>query len=320
MPIDPSQLPVEVRARLAEIESLDTLGASRQLALAADLFLSAVEHRTASSSEIIRLLEGLAARMIDARGASSQAIPNGIRSMLAGLVAQESRHPDEVCAWVRLAVGRYAVRQREGAERLAAAGAALLRDAQRVVAYDFSSSVAAVLAALVIDRPTVDIVILEARPLDGGTKYLRGLGATASSLRFLPDSAMIEALAGADAALVGAETLTAGGGCYNTIGTLLLAVAARRDLVPLYVASSTIKIDIETIAREGRPIPIRDLASVLRREAWPTGVVVDTTCPDLDYTPPELITGYITEHGLLEPPALAAQAEALSQLLAGSVT
>ena len=176
------------------------------------------------------------------------------------------------------------------------------------MAYDYSSSVAAIFRAAEDRGWEGTLVVPESRSLNGGHKYVRDLRETKLALEFVPDSAIGSVVSSCGMVVEGAETLSSEGGCYNTVGTCLTALAARYHSVPFYVASTLIKIDTQTRAGE-RDIPTLKVDDALLA-GWEPELVsrVRTFCPDLDYTPPELIAGFVTEEGLLPPAILSDRA------------
>lgn len=106
-----------------------------------------------------------------------------------------------------------------------------------------------------------------------------------------------------DRVLVGADRIARNGDTSNKIGTLSLAVAARRFGVPFHVVAPLTTFD--TSLPNGKSIRIeeRDPSEVLR--AAPgirrlRGVKVWN--PAFDVTPGAWITSFITDHGVLHPP------------------
>lgn len=107
-----------------------------------------------------------------------------------------------------------------------------------------------------------------------------------------------------DLVFVGCDRVARNGDAANKIGTLGVAVLARHFGVPFYVCapSSTIDMSLDT----GAQIPIEQRGAKEVTEMWyekpmaPEGVKVHN--PAFDVTPHELITGIITEKGLLTPP------------------
>lgn len=106
----------------------------------------------------------------------------------------------------------------------------------------------------------------------------------------------------AKAVIVGADRITARGDTANKIGTYGLAVQAHHHGVPFYVAAPTTTFDLSITA--GADIPIEQRAAEEITEAFgkrtaPEEVPVDN--PAFDVTPAELITGIITERGVIAP-------------------
>ncbi len=102
--------------------------------------------------------------------------------------------------------------------------------------------------------------------------------------------------------VVGADRITSKGFVANKIGTYSLAVLCKYNGVPFYVAAPTstfdmsIKYDDEIVIEQRNPDEITKFAGV---QVAPTGVKVYN--PAFDVTPPELITGIITDKGIIEP-------------------
>jgi len=104
--------------------------------------------------------------------------------------------------------------------------------------------------------------------------------------------------------------VAANGDTANKVGTYPLAVLAARHRVPFYVCAPISSVDLETA--DGAAIPIEERAAlevteVRGRRIAPVGTAVWN--PAFDVTPAELITGLVTEEGVLRPPfgpALAA--------------
>jgi methylthioribose-1-phosphate isomerase len=110
-----------------------------------------------------------------------------------------------------------------------------------------------------------------------------------------------------DLVLVGTDRVTANGDVVNKIGTLGVAILARHFNVPFYVACPSSTIDLAT--PNGALVHIEERAG---EEV--TGFGGTRTAPPemraynpaFDVTPHALVTGLITEHGVLRPPFAAA--------------
>jgi len=119
--------------------------------------------------------------------------------------------------------------------------------------------------------------------------------------------------------LVGATRIAANGDTANEIGTYPLAVLAARHGVPFYVCAPLGTVDMA--AADGRAIPVeqRGAAEVMKWRG--TNIAPAETSvlnPVDDVTPHDLITGFVTEEGVLRAPfgpSLAAALEARARRL-----
>ncbi|WP_088102369.1 S-methyl-5-thioribose-1-phosphate isomerase [Halalkalibacter urbisdiaboli] len=102
------------------------------------------------------------------------------------------------------------------------------------------------------------------------------------------------------AVIVGADRIAANGDAANKIGTYGLALLAKAHDVPFYVAAPFSTIDLETTSGEDIPIeerPAEEVTHLSGNAVAPIGTKVFN--PAFDVTPYELITGIITERGVI---------------------
>ena len=117
-----------------------------------------------------------------------------------------------------------------------------------------------------------------------------------------------------DIVITGADRIAANGDSANKIGTYGVAILAKHHGIPFYIAAPYSTIDGDISDGSGIPIEQRrdeEVTCGFGRRTAPEDVVVYN--PAFDVTPAELITGIITEQGILEPPF----DEAIQALLAG---
>ena len=166
----------------------------------------------------------------------------------------------------------------------------------------------------------ISVIANETRP------YLQGARLTAWECvqEGIPVTLITDNMAGhlmsrgeVDVVIVGADRIAANGDVANKIGTYALAVMAKRHGIPFYVAAPLSTFDPKI--PDGSHIPIEerpgDEVTGYRKVRWaPKGVKVRN--PAFDVTPAELITGIISEKGLVLNPT----AEKLRVLLAGETT
>ena len=151
-----------------------------------------------------------------------------------------------------------------------------------------------------------DVLADETRPLLQGARLTAlELHAEGIPVQVAPDSAAAGQIARGEVGLVlvGADRVVSNGDFANKVGTYGVALACFAHQVPFYVVAplSTFDDQIET----GRSIPIeeRSPTEVLMLGAktlTPAGVSARN--PAFDVTPGRLVTGYVTEVGILEPP------------------
>lgn len=103
-----------------------------------------------------------------------------------------------------------------------------------------------------------------------------------------------------DAVIVGCDRVAANGDVCNKVGTYLKALAAKANGVPFYVALPSSTYD-KTLAI-GADIPIEERSADEVTHIAGQQIIADGTKVSnlaFDITPAELVTGYITEKGLL---------------------
>ena len=116
------------------------------------------------------------------------------------------------------------------------------------------------------------------------------------------------------AVVVGSDRIAANGDVANKIGTYNVAVLARANGIPFYVAAPVSTLDPDTSSGDDIPIEERDPAEITMFGSIhiaPHGV--RAVNPVFDVTPQEYVTAIITEKGVLRPPYEASIAKALSE-------
>ncbi|MXI85885.1 S-methyl-5-thioribose-1-phosphate isomerase [Sphaerochaeta halotolerans] len=106
-----------------------------------------------------------------------------------------------------------------------------------------------------------------------------------------------------DAVIVGADRIAANGDTANKIGTSGVAILARYYNIPFYVAAPSSTFDVATATGNDIIIEIRDGDEVVNGFGKRTGPKnVSVYNPAFDVTDATLITGIITEKGIIESP------------------
>ncbi|MFC1952211.1 S-methyl-5-thioribose-1-phosphate isomerase [Chloroflexota bacterium] len=152
----------------------------------------------------------------------------------------------------------------------------------------------------------IKVLATETRPL------LQGARLTTWELKQagVPVSLITDSMAGyfmrrgeINCVIVGADRITANGDTANKIGTYTLAVLAKENGIPFYVAAPTTTIDPSLPSGDEIPIEQRSPDEVTHIQGVsiaPEGVEAQN--PAFDVTPHRYITAIITERGIIKEP------------------
>lgn len=192
-------------------------------------------------------------------------------------------------------------------------GAALLGDEAGVLTHcnagglatsDYGTALAVIYAAVESGKK-ISVFADETRPLLQGAR----LTAWELSRRGVPVTVICDNMAAVvmrekkvQVVVVGADRIAANGDAANKIGTYGVALLARAHGIPFYVAAPSSTFDLNLPDGSGIPIEERaaeEITSGFGRQTVPSNVRVYN--PAFDVTPAELITGLITEKGVISP-------------------
>ena len=193
-------------------------------------------------------------------------------------------------------------------------GAALLDDGARILTHCNAGALATaghgtalgVFRSAVEAGKNISVIADETRP------FLQGARLTAWEMvqENIPVTLISDNMSGhlmahgeIDAIVVGTDRVAGNGDVANKIGTYMVAVLAQRHNIPFYVACPLSTIDRSI--NSGKDIPIEerpaDEVTGYRDCQWAAkGVKVRN--PAFDVTPAELVTGLITERGVVLSP------------------
>ncbi len=204
--------------------------------------------------------------------------------------------------------------QREQDEQISSFGAVLIPSPARVLTYCNTGALATAglgTALGVIFKAhqqgkEIHVYVPETRPV------LQGARLTVWELkqRGVPFTLITDNTAGSlfaqgkiDLVIVGADRIVANGDFANKIGTYNLAVLAAYHRRPFYVAAPLSTFDPNLKKGEDIPVEIRNPDEVRKIKG---SLITYENCPvfnpSFDITPHELVSGYITERGIMKPP------------------
>jgi methylthioribose-1-phosphate isomerase len=151
----------------------------------------------------------------------------------------------------------------------------------------------------------IKVIATETRPIQQGSRLTAfELKHDGFDVSLVPDTAVGYSMANGlvNKVIVGADRIVKTGHVFNKIGTYQVATMAKQHGIPFYVAAPLSTIDMESKAE--------DVVIEMRKGSEVTGIGDKKTAPDdinvinpaFDITPPELISGIITEKGVALPP------------------
>ena len=151
----------------------------------------------------------------------------------------------------------------------------------------------------------VKIIATETRPIQQGSRLTAfELKHDGFDVSLIPDTAVGYTMANnlVNKVVVGADRIVKTGHVFNKIGTYQVATMAKQHGIPFYVAAPLSTIDLESKA-EDVIIEMRKSDEVTKtgdKKTAPDNINVMN--PAFDMTPPELISGIITEKGVAKYP------------------
>jgi methylthioribose-1-phosphate isomerase len=207
-------------------------------------------------------------------------------------------HAEDIAA--NQAMGRY------GATLMPASGGVLTHCNAGALATCGYGTALGVIRAAIEQGKKIHVYADETRP------FLQGSRLTAWELMKdgIPTTVISDSMAGAmmkqgkiGAIVVGADRIAANGDVANKIGTYTVAVLAKENGIPFYVAAPFSTIDLET--PDGSKIPIeqrdaREVTHVGGKQMVPTGVQVEN--PAFDVTPAKYVSAIVSERGIARAP------------------
>ena len=151
----------------------------------------------------------------------------------------------------------------------------------------------------------IKVIATETRPVQQGSRLTAfELKHDGIDVTIIPDTAVGYTMANGlvNKIVVGADRILRTGHVFNKIGTYQVAVIAKQHDIPFYVAAPLSTFDLESDPKDVT-IEQRDPSEVTRvgdKNTAPDGVNVIN--PAFDMTPPELISGIITEKSIVKAP------------------
>jgi translation initiation factor 2B subunit (eIF-2B alpha/beta/delta family) len=208
------------------------------------------------------------------------------------------------CSDVLATCGEFLESMEHSAALVAGNAAALIQDGMTVMTHSFSSTVREACRQAYRQGRRFSAICPESRPVCEGVAMAASLGAQGIQATVIADAAIYRCLPGVQLVWVGADAISSRG-VFNKTGTSLLALAAHERGVPVYVLCSSDKF--LPASYEPPPEEPKNPHEILEREL-PHVAALNYY---FDLTPLALLTGVVTEEGILTQGALREKLEAL---------
>ena len=274
------------------------------------LALAAQQNHTTSYQEMLSYLEKVRQALFDTRPTAVN-LEWGLEKIMN--VAKTCKTVEQIRQDVIIAAKKMADQDVEINRTMGKNGAILFDDADTIMTHCNAGALATVSygTALGVIRAAkesgknVKVIATETRPVRQGSRLTAfELKHDGFDVKLIPDTAVGYSMANklVDKVVVGADRIVRTGHVFNKIGTYQVATMARQHDIPFYVAAPLSTIDMQGDAddiviemREGD-----EVTGTGNNRTAPEGI--DVINPAFDMTPPELISGIITEKGVAFPP------------------
>jgi len=204
--------------------------------------------------------------------------------------------------------------ERDATERLSSLGASLIDDGFTILTHcnagplattGYGTALGIIIAARDQGK-TIKVIATETRPLLQGARLTTWEMQRAG----IPVVLITDSMAGyfmykrqIDCVIVGADRIALNGDVANKIGTYTLAVLAKENAIPFYIAAPYSTIDLAASSGEKIPIEQRKPEEVTSfHKTMITSYGVQAENPAFDITPHSYVTSIITERGIITEP------------------
>ncbi len=285
----------EIISLIDEIRNDRIHGASQLARQAVNVLKIAAERSQAEGVDQFLLeLKGVGERLMSARPAMAPVF-NIVSRWLDATLATE-REMDSIRHFAISAANELIESSLRAVVQIAKYGSELMANGDRIMTHSYSSTVVAVLKEAFTKHRNIEVITTRSGPGRTGERVAGELGDYGIPVTFIDDAAIGLYITTVNKVVVGADRICADGKVVNGIGTYQLALAAERANIPFYVLCETLKFD-PRLKGEEVDLEEKEPSEVVEPERLPPAVNIKN--PYFDITPPELVTGVVTENGLL---------------------
>ncbi len=254
------------------------------------LKLAAETSQATSSDDFWAEIRDVAQKLMAARPAMAS-ITNAVSRFVSDFWAKskEDKDLDSLTSFARSRCDELIAESEQAALKVAQIAAQMIADGERLMTCSYSSTICQALRVAKAEGKHFEVLVAESK--FGGRAYGE---LTAAELQrygipveLIPDGDIKQNMPRVSKVLVGADSILADGTLINGIPTYELAWAAKESDIPVYSVCETAKFNAQ---------------SQIELE------------PGFDRIPPDLVTGIITERGLIKPEEVSKHIRGMAQI------
>jgi len=280
---------------IRDIKSIKIQGA-REVAKAGlrALEITARKSKAGSRKELLQELQKTSQKLIKIRP-TEPALQNSVAGVLVQLRHTEMTDLKKFRKHAVKVLGSRIKELDKVLEKISQFGSGIIQDRDTILTHCHSHTVIEIFRKAKAGGKKFQVIATETRPLYQGLKTAKELLKAGIPVIYCIDSATGAIMGKATKVLVGCDAILPDGSIVNKIGTLPIAIVAKRFGKPFYVAGETIKFTKKIEIEHRNPKEVTDPKKI------PGAKIIN---PAFDVVPAEFIEAIITEKGITEPACL----------------
>ena len=288
----PTELPEKIKIQIERIHLDNTSGSVKLAKISAETLITLLENVNVSSfSQLIAYIEIASKELVKAQPTMAP-IFNLVNKNLLNIYNLTDE--EEIRQIAHVFCQNFIKKLDTSGQMISKLAIDLITDDSTILTHSYSGTILKTLLLAKIKGKNFDVICTESQPMKEGTYLAEILGKEGINVKLIVDSAATYFLPETQLAIVGADALSTYG-LINKIGTLGLALAAKKFKVGFYALCDSEKI-----------LPAKYTIN-LKEPKDPNEIIskpIENVTPInyyFDLTPIEYLTGVIAEGGFMAP-------------------
>jgi len=302
---DAHRFPAQVYEIACKIREMKIRGAGRIAKAAAEALGVAAEDYKGEDLEDFKMYMVNVSKLLTSTRPTAVSLPNAVSWVLKPLSSPDISSVQEAKAAVKSRAKAFVHYADQALRKIAEFGEKLLTDGDTVLTHCNSLAAISVIVEAFRRGKNIQVFVTETRPKYQGYITSEMLLKEGLRIRLIPETSVRYLMKRVDKVVVGADTVAANGAVVNKIGTSLIALAAHEKAVDFFVATETFKFSPYTFIGDIVPIEFRPPSEIVSEEFLKMHPRLKVLNPAFDVTPPDFISGIITELGIIPPKSAA---------------